>query len=135
MLTMEARGIAVVGGGIAGQAVCEALRERDSELPITLVCGEPRLPYDRVRLSELLVSGEALEALQLRPAEWYADRGVEVLTGRQVELLDPDTRTLTFAGGERRSFAAIALCTGSQPLMPPIPGLDKAGVIPFRGPG
>ena len=43
--------IVIVGGGIAGQAVCEALREREADVPITLVCGEGSAPYDRVRLS------------------------------------------------------------------------------------
>ena len=52
------RDIVVTGGEIAGQAVCEAVRERDARLSITLVCGEPTIPYDRVRLSETLVSGE-----------------------------------------------------------------------------
>ena len=33
-------GVVIVGGGIAGQAVCEALRERDRDVAITLVCGE-----------------------------------------------------------------------------------------------
>lgn len=65
MGTVEPQGIAIVGGGIAGQALCEALRRRDPDLAITLVCGEPCLPYDRVRLSEILVSGEDPAALQL----------------------------------------------------------------------
>ena len=46
--------VVIVGGGIAGQAVCEALRERDPDAAITLVCGETSAPYDRVRLSEIL---------------------------------------------------------------------------------
>jgi nitrite reductase (NADH) large subunit len=128
------QGIAIVGGGIAGQALCEALRERDPEVPITLVCGEERLPYDRVRLSELLVSGENPAALELRPEEWYADRGVTVLVGRRVERIDPDGRTLELDGGERLAFGRLALATGSQPLMPPIEGIQLPGVIPFRGP-
>jgi hypothetical protein len=48
--------IVIVGGAIAGQAVCEALRERDPGVAITLVCGEPAAPYDRVRLSQILLS-------------------------------------------------------------------------------
>ena len=134
MSAMERKGIGVVGGGIAGQALCEAIRERDPRTPVTLVCGEPRLPFDRVRLSEILVSGEAPEGLQLRPPEWYADRRIEVLTGREVAAMDPAAGLLTFGGGERRAFDRIALCTGSRPLIPPIPGLDKAGVVPFRSP-
>jgi len=37
-------GVLVIGGGIAGQAVCEELRDRDPKTPITLVCAEDRLP-------------------------------------------------------------------------------------------
>ena len=74
--------VVIVGGGIAGQAVCEALRERDPDVEITLVCAEPRVPYDRVRLSTLLVSGEDPETLPLRPGEWYEDHDVDVLLGR-----------------------------------------------------
>ncbi len=134
MAIMEATGIAIVGGGIAGQAVCESLRQREPDVPITMVCGENCLPYDRVRLSEILVSGEEPSALRLRPPEWYADRRIEVLTGRRVTALDAGSGMVELDGAEWRSFARVALCTGSRPLMPPIPGLNKAGVIPFRGP-
>ena len=41
-------GILVVGGGIAGQAVCEAVRARDPHVPLTLVRGEGR-PSKRLR--------------------------------------------------------------------------------------
>jgi nitrite reductase (NADH) large subunit len=127
-------GIAIIGGGIAGQSLAEELRARDAEVPITLICGEPVPPYDRVRLSELLVADGGVEALALRPAEWYADSGVELLTGRWVTGLDPDTGTVTFADGPARTFGAVAVATGSDPLMPPLPGIDLRGVLPYRGP-
>jgi nitrite reductase (NADH) large subunit len=131
---MTGAGIAIVGGGIAGQALCEELRLRDPELPIALVCGEPCLPYDRVRLSELLAEGGPVDGLQLRPAEWYADRGIAVETGRFVEAVDLDAGLIELDTGERRAFDRVAFATGSQPLMPPLPGIELAGVIPFRGP-
>ncbi|MGH2805306.1 MAG: NAD(P)/FAD-dependent oxidoreductase, partial [Thermoleophilaceae bacterium] len=127
-------GVVVIGGGIAGQAVCEALRERDSELPITLVCGEPRLPYDRVILSSLLVSGEDPESLQLRPAEWYEEHAIELRLGRRAEWIDPVGGACGLAGGETLRFGAAALATGSDPLLPPLPGIELEGVHAFRGP-
>jgi nitrite reductase (NADH) large subunit len=130
--------IVVVGGGIAGQAICEAIRDRDPDVGLVMLCGEPRLPYDRVRLSEILVSGESAEALALRPAEWYADRDVEVRLGAWVTGLDTATKVLTLASGssvgEPMAFSQLVLATGSQPLMPPIEGIDLPGVYPFRGP-
>ncbi len=126
--------IVVIGGGIAGQAVCEALRDRDGEVPIVLVCGEGRLPYDRVRLSELLVSGDEPDALQLRPREWYDDRSVDVRLGTWVTGLDVEAKEVTLGGGETLAYSTLVLATGSQPLMPPIEGIDLPGVYPFRGP-
>ena len=128
------RGVAIVGGGIAGRSLAEELRARNAHVRITLVCGEPAVPYDRVRLSELPLGDDDAEALRLRPAEWYADERVELLTGAWVSGVDPRTATLSFADGSRRAFSAVALATGSDPLLPPLPGLELDGVMPFRGP-
>jgi nitrite reductase (NADH) large subunit len=126
--------IVVVGGGIAGLAVCEALRELAPEQPITLVGAEPRLPYDRVRLSELLISGEAAETLVLRPAEWFADHGVAIRTGRRVSALRADDREVDLDDGTTLTFSALVLATGSNALLPPIPGIDLPHVHAFRHP-
>ncbi|WP_210495587.1 nitrite reductase large subunit NirB [Patulibacter sp. SYSU D01012] len=126
--------VLVVGGGIAGQAVCEALRARTADLSIALVCEEPRLPFDRVSLSHLLVDGKDPEALQLRPDDWYADHRVDLFVGDAVEALDLDGGRARLASGIAVVFGRVVLCTGSEPLMPPLPGIDLPGVIPFRGP-
>jgi nitrite reductase (NADH) large subunit len=126
--------IVIVGGGIAGQAVCEEVRQRDPDVAITLVCAEASAPYDRVRLSEILVSGEDPASLQLRPAEWYDDNDVTLLVGRTVTWVDAERGLLGLDDTDELSFDRLVLATGSQPLMPPIPGIDLAGVHPFRGP-
>jgi nitrite reductase (NADH) large subunit len=128
------RGVVIIGGGIAGQAVCEALRERDRDVAITLVCGELSAPYDRVRLSEILVSGEDSQTLALRPAEWYADNDVALLVGRTVTWVDAERGVLGLDDTDELGFEQLVIATGSQPLMPPIPGIDLDGVRPFRDP-
>jgi nitrite reductase (NADH) large subunit len=122
--------VLVVGGGIAGQAVCEALAARAD---VTLACGEPRLPYDRVSLGRLL-AGETLDALQLRPADWYRDRGVDVRLGTWIAELDLDAGTARTGDGELLAYDRVVLCTGSDALVPPMAGADTAGVEVFRGP-
>ncbi|HVX33262.1 MAG TPA: nitrite reductase large subunit NirB [Solirubrobacterales bacterium] len=131
---MSSHGITIVGGGIAAQALCEEVRERDASVPLKMICGEPCLPYDRVRLSEILVSGEEPEALTLRPAEWYEDNAVRLLAGRRVEGIDAGFGRLTLDGGETLAYHRVVLATGSRPLMPPLPGIELPGVIPFRDP-
>jgi nitrite reductase (NADH) large subunit len=126
--------VLVIGGGIAGQAVCEALRDRDDELSLAMVCEEPRLPFDRVSLSHLLVDGKDASELQLRPEEWYDDHRVDVRVGDRVLHVDPDGRVAHLASGAEITFTRVVFCTGSEPMMPPLPGIDLPGVIPFRGP-
>ncbi|HEX2087493.1 MAG TPA: nitrite reductase large subunit NirB [Solirubrobacteraceae bacterium] len=126
--------VVVVGGGIAGQAVCEELRRLDPGVPLTLVCGEPRLPYDRVALSHVLSGESAAGELQLRPREWYADRGIDVRVGTRAAELDPGAGRCTLEDGEAVPFDRAVLCTGSDPLVPPIGGTALPGVHVFRGP-
>jgi nitrite reductase (NADH) large subunit len=125
--------IVVVGGGIAGQALVEALRSRDPEVTIALVCDEPELPYDRVRLSELLISGEPAAGLRLRPDEWYDDAGVRLIRGRAA-WCRPDRKLLGLFDGTLVGYDRLALATGSLPLVPPIDGIDLDGVHAFRDP-
>jgi nitrite reductase (NADH) large subunit len=126
--------VAIVGGGIAGQAVCEAVRERDPDVPLMLICGEPRLPYDRVRLSEILISGQDASELALRPRDWFEDRGIELRLGSRVAAPARNGRALLCLDGGRVEYDRLVLATGSEPLMPPLPGIDLPGVHPFRGP-
>ena len=128
-------GVIVVGGGIAGQTVCEAVRERDREVPVTLICAEPHFPYDRVNLSELFAPdapAEESSSLQLRPGEWYADNDIELVLGCAVVQVDLDAQTVRLADGAERAFDRLAIATGSQPLMPHVTGSDLRNVYPYR---
>src|SRR5260370_92044 len=116
-------GLLVIGGGIAGQAVCEELRLRDADIPLTLLCGEARLPYDRIALSQLLAGEAGDEDLQLRPDEWYADRAIDVRVGARAAWLRPHQRLCGLEDGSVVGFEGAVLCTGSDPLVPPIPGV------------
>jgi nitrite reductase (NADH) large subunit len=124
--------VLVIGGGIAGQSVCEEL---DGALSTTLVCGEPHLPYDRVNLGRLLTAdgGDAAE-LWLRPPDWFEDRGIDVQLGTWITALDPDAGTATTSTGETIEFGRAVLCTGSVALVPPLPGSSLDGVHVFRSP-
>src|SRR5438093_504347 len=61
-------------------------------------------------------------------------RGFEVVLGRQAVGLDPANAALALDDGATLAFDRVALATGSRPLLPPVEGLDKPGVVAFRGP-
>ncbi|MBI5310436.1 MAG: NAD(P)/FAD-dependent oxidoreductase [Actinobacteria bacterium] len=126
-------GIAVIGGGIAGQAVAEAIRALDADRPITMYCAEGYAPYDRVRLTELIEHSATVDDLRIRPDDWYVDNNVELITGARVSRLDTQSLTVFTAGSAQR-FSSVCMATGSEALAPPIDGIDKPGVFLYRYP-
>ncbi len=127
------RRVVVVGAGMAGMATVEAVTEQAGDaFDVTLVGTEPALPYNRILLSQL-VSGEIAEpALAFHTPSWFDERGVSTLTGAQATAIDTSERTLTLGDGRLLEWDALVLATGSRPSLPPIPGIERGGVLAFR---
>ena len=83
-------GIAIVGGGLAGQRCAETLRRLGYEGAIKVVCAEAYRPYDRPPLSkELLRTANAEDSLPYRSAEWYEEQSIDLLLGVSASALTP----------------------------------------------
>jgi ferredoxin-nitrate reductase len=128
------RRLVVVGTGMAALAVVEeALRRRDAgEWAITMLGEEPGPAYNRILLSKLLARTCGPDELELRPASWYAARGVDLLAGSPAATLDLDRRQVVDASGMRHSYDALVLATGSRAFVPPIDGAELDHVHCFR---
>jgi anaerobic selenocysteine-containing dehydrogenase/NADPH-dependent 2,4-dienoyl-CoA reductase/sulfur reductase-like enzyme/bacterioferritin-associated ferredoxin len=123
----------VIGGGMAGMAVVEQLLAQGAPgKSLTLVGAEPGLPYDRIKLSHALAGEAAPEELTLRQASWFADRGVDMRSGVAAVALDPDAGRAELSDDRVAEFDRFVVATGSQPALPPIDGLHRRGVHPFR---
>ena len=62
--------------------------------------------------------------------ERYRDLGVDVQLGR-ARIVDPWHVEITQADGQTQTLStrAIVIATGARPLIPPLPGLQEAGVL------
>jgi len=133
--------IAVVGAGPAGVSVCEELRTLGYDGRIALYAAENRLPYDRPPLSKEFLLGAATEAdVLLRPAEWYAEQGVELRQGVGVQRILPDEGRVVDGRGREEPVDAIVLATGAaarrtggdQPLVSVLRTIEDARVLRDR---
>lgn len=123
----------VVGGGLAGAAAVEGIRERDAKGSILLIGAEAHLPYDRPPLSKQLWFGKSKEEeVFLHDQEFYDRQGVTVVRGATVTQIDPREKTLTDASGASYRFDKLLLATGVVPRRLDIPGGDLDGVCYFR---
>lgn len=123
----------LVGGGLAGAAAIEGIRERDATGSILLIGAEAHLPYDRPPLSKQLWFGKSkVEEIFLHDQEFYDRQGVTVVRGATVAQLDPRKKTLADAAGTTYRFDKLLLATGVVPRKLDIPGGELDGVCYFR---
>ena len=119
--------IVVVGGGQAGVSVCEGLRSSGHRGSITLVCGEPHLPYQRPPLSKAYLSGRFDRSrLFLKPPSFYEDQGIETRLGSNCRSIDRDAQEVELADGSNLAYDRLALATGCRPRPLPSRNRDEA---------
>jgi 3-phenylpropionate/trans-cinnamate dioxygenase ferredoxin reductase subunit len=130
----DERTFVVVGGGLAGAKMVEALRDRGFEGRIVLFAGEPHLPYERPPLSkDYLKTGEKLDDVFVHDEAWYAAHDVELRIGTTVTAIDRDAKEVAVGdGGERTAYDRVALATGSAPRHLSIPGAELDGLLSLR---
>ena len=105
-----------MGGGQAAFACVAKLRALNDMRSITIVSREEAYPYQRPPLSKKYLLGEmSLDRLMFRPTEWYAENGVDVLTGVNVVSLDRSGKQVTLSDGGRLEYGQLVFATGSTP--------------------
>jgi 3-phenylpropionate/trans-cinnamate dioxygenase ferredoxin reductase subunit len=124
-------GIAIAGGGLAGQRCAEMLRRGGYEGAIRIACAEPHRPYDRPPLSKELLAGHANSTgLGYRPEEWYGQHSVDLLLGVSATGLRADERRLLLSDGRSLHYEQLLISTGGRPrILPMLTGYDNVSVL------
>jgi nitrite reductase (NADH) large subunit len=125
--------LVIIGNGMAAlRLVDELAKVALGRYAIAVIGDEPRLAYNRVLLSSVLAGETASHDIELRPADWWRDRGVTLKYGCAVSEIDVGRRELKIANDESVAFSRLVLATGSTPLRLSVPGAELAGVNTFR---
>jgi nitrite reductase (NADH) large subunit len=122
----------IVGSGVAGVTAAQAIRQADADAEVHLFGAEPYPYYRRPQLWEFIAGQIEQEALYYRPAEWYAERGIELHLDAEVAQLDLGAHQLTLADGAQMAYDRMLLATGARPFIPPYEGTNKTGVFALR---
>ncbi|MEA3263791.1 MAG: FAD-dependent oxidoreductase [Pseudomonadota bacterium] len=126
---MQHYDVVIVGGGHGGAQAAIALRTQGFAGSVAIVGREDEPPYERPPLSkEYLAQEKPFERLYLRPREYWADKQVELLLGREVTAVDPAARQLTCADGSALTYGELIWATGGDPRQLSCPGSDLAGI-------
>ena len=125
--------LVIVGSGMAAARLVDELAKLAlGRYAIAVIGAEPRLAYNRVLLSSVLAGETASHEIELKPADWWRDRGVTVKYNCLATEIDVGRRELKIANDESIEFSKLILATGSTPLRLNVPGADLLGVHTFR---
>ncbi len=116
MALMDLDRVVVVGASLAGLRAAEALRSEGFTGAITVVGGEPHLPYDRPPLSKQVLTGAwEPDRVILRKPDDMGSIDVEWRLGVPGGALDVGEREVVLTSDERIGFDALVIATGAAP--------------------
>jgi 3-phenylpropionate/trans-cinnamate dioxygenase ferredoxin reductase component len=119
--------VIIVGSGPAGVAAAESFREHDAATPVQILTADIDMPYARPPLSKEYLRGQT-DDVALHPAQWFADRAIEITRGAGVDRLDLVEHAV-FVGAQRHAFDRLILACGAAPTAPSIPGGQRARLL------
>jgi 3-phenylpropionate/trans-cinnamate dioxygenase ferredoxin reductase subunit len=126
-------GVLIVGGGHGGAQAAIALRQQKYEHSIAILGKENEPPYERPPLSKDYLAGEkTFDRILIRPAAFWAERGVELLGGLEVTAVDPEAHQVICSNGETFGYDKLIWATGGDARRLTCAGSHLAGVHTVR---
>ena len=120
----------ILGAGPAGVIAAETIRKHAPYDAITIVGDEPEPPYSRMAIPYLLMGKVDESGTYLRrDPDQFRKLNIPLLRQRAASV-DADRGTVTLDNGSILGWDRLLIATGSNPVRPPIPGIDLPGVQP-----
>ena len=131
--TSSVQNVLIIGGGAAGFACAQRLRERGFAGRITMLSDDAAAPVDRPNLSKDYLAGSAPEDwIPLQPPEFYAAQHIDLHLNCEVTQLDTRARRVSTRRGEQFDYDALLLATGAEAARIPLPRFDLPNVFTLR---
>jgi 3-phenylpropionate/trans-cinnamate dioxygenase ferredoxin reductase subunit len=125
--------IVIIGAGQAAAQAVTTLRAEGFAGPLCMIGGERFPPYQRPPLSKAYLAGTfERERLFLKPQEFYADAGCDLILGVTAAAIDRSARAVTLDDGRRVDYDRLLIATGSRVRRLPVPGADLPGIFHLR---
>ena len=124
----------IIGAGQAGGTVAASLRQLGYTGSITLVGDERWPPYERPPLSKALLQGSLeIDKTFLRPATFYVEQDISLVTDRRAIAIDRAGRLLQLDEGDPLPYDQLVIATGARARRLNVPGSESSNIHALRG--
>src|ERR1035437_4619713 len=124
----------IIGGGAAGTAAAETIRQNDKVGTVAIISDEPYPLYSRVMLSKpnFFLGKIPFEQIYLKGKEWYNENQIEFIGGKKVIGLDSTTKTISLLDNSQLQYEKLLVATGVDARKWIAKGSDKKGIHYLR---
>lgn len=126
------RRVVIVGNGVAGMGVAEALRRESRSVQIDVIGNEPHAFYNRMGIGRLIYEAPGMDALQLVPPDWPQQHDVKVWTQTIAARIARESRHLQLADGQTLPYDKLVLATGARGTAPSAEFLQHPNAFVLR---
>ena len=133
--------VLIIGGVAAGTKTAAKLKRADRSVDVTLIAKDKDISYAGCGLPYYVggIIEDKSGLIVNTPQKYAAMTGVNVVTGMEAFKLDSENKTVLAKDvdtGEVSSYTydKLVIAVGATPVVPPIAGIDKAGVFKLRVP-
>ncbi len=130
---MDHADVIIVGTGHGGAQAAIALRQSGFEGSISLIGRDSEPPYERPPLSKEYLAGEKpFERIQIRPAQFWPDKDIDLRLSTYVAGVDWMAHRVTLADDSQISYKKLIWAAGGDPRRLSCLGADLDGIHSVR---
>ena len=125
--------IVIVGGGAAGFAAAQRLRNLGYAGGLVMLSDDADLPVDRPNLSKDFLAGKAPQDwMPLRGAGFFEKQNIDLRLATKVAAIDVAPGKVRLGDGTMLAYDRLLLATGAEPVRLSLPGADLPHVHTLR---
>lgn len=118
----------IIGGGPAGMAAIDTIRQCGDDGSITLIVKEP-VAYSRMAIPYWIAGNIPPEQTYLADDAYYQRMNVTPQLGKAATGIDTANKRVTLEDGQMVSYDTLLIASGSSATRPNVPGIDGTGVF------
>jgi phenylglyoxylate dehydrogenase epsilon subunit len=122
----------MIGCGSAALSALKQMRKLGSEDEVKLVAMENYPPYSPMSLPYLLSGKRKEPEIYLTESNFFDDMKATLITGRRVDGIRPRDHSVIYDNGKSEGYDTLLIATGSEPVRPPIKGLNGKRFLGFH---
>jgi NAD(P)H-nitrite reductase large subunit len=126
--------VLVLGAGGAGISAVQAIKSVDNKVEINLVSKDDCMPYSLCGLPDLLSGKISTKVLNRLDVDFFTKNDINFISGKEAIKVDTSRKIVhlksnfTNEENEMLEFDKLLIATGSKPIVPSIPGMNKKQV-------